>query len=297
MRERTIYRLSLPCLAAGIMLSGCRSIPQQAFYVSPFNGNAEDYHPLPQLRDSAHTAIYARTAYYFGSANDGHNDRFNGWNMSAYAAHHFGMFQCYYGLDLSMGNYLVEKWGKEWDFLANAWLVPPAQAAALSAYDGPKFYGSTSFSAAINGVIPFGRSCEWRFLGIETSLHREFGNYLTFREQLPDSLATLDIKSRFYGTLGLTTEIIGGGFRNGEWGIRLATGGILGSAYHNLHIYDSAKSVPLGYSYTDLSFHVTVGRVTGYLQLNSATHATTARVGMAYRITRPRLPHPLFLRP
>ncbi|MBN9381737.1 MAG: hypothetical protein J0H74_13290 [Chitinophagaceae bacterium] len=43
--------------AAGYLLSGCYSVRQQAYYVSPINGHPNDYQPLPQTIDSTQTAV------------------------------------------------------------------------------------------------------------------------------------------------------------------------------------------------------------------------------------------------
>jgi hypothetical protein len=282
--------LLLVCIAA---LSGCVPVREQAFYVSPLNGNAEDYHALPLVKDSAPMAIYARTAFYWGGANTRHNDHLDGWSFSGYAAHHFGHFQCYYGLDLSLGTYIVGTWDTSrtlWGLLSARYWVPPGSSAQLAPFAGDKFYGSTSFSGGINAVMPMDRGGEWRYLGVETSLHREFGDYLAFRKQLPDSLVTQVVKSRFFGTLGLSSEIIGR-TSYGEWGFRISTGGVLGSSYNHLNIYDSSSNAPLhAYSYFDLSLHFTFGRLTGYIQMDNAVHATTGRVGVIFRMSNPRLP-------
>ena len=292
MPKRT-YFLLIRCLAAAVAFSGCIPVREQAFYVSPLNGNSEDYHTLPLIKDSAPMAIYARTAFYWGSANTRHNDYLDGWSFSGYAAHHFGRFQCYYGLDLSLGTYIVGKWDTSRTFgglLSTRYWLPPSGSRQLAAFAGHKFYGSTSFSGGINAVMPLGRGGEWRFLGLETSLHREFGDYLSFRQQLPDSLVTQVVKSRLFGTLGVTTEIIGR-TSYGEWGFRIATGGVLGSPYNHLNIFDSVKNVQLrAYTYFDLSLHFTFGRITSYFQMDAATHAMTGRLGVVFRMTSPRVP-------
>lgn len=270
----------------------CGCVPvvrEQAFYVSPLNGNAEDYHPQPMLRDSARTAVYARVAYFSGQANDHNTDEFAGGSASVYAASRFGMVQCFYGADLALGGYSVGTWdtGYNLAFFAILRYLPPTRSAQLQRYAGTQFFGSTAFSGGINLVAPLGGGGEWRFLGLETALHREFGDYHNFREKLPDSVATLVVRSRFFGTLGLTTEIIGG-TRNGELGFRLAGGWVLGSAYHNLNIYDSLDRGPLKYSYLDAAFHFTYRRYTAYFQVNGGTKANSTRVGLVYRLTQPR---------
>ena len=278
------------CVAIAALLSGCLPVVrEQAFYVSPLNGNSEDYHPLPTLRDSAKTAVYARVAYFTGQANDHNTDGFAGGSAAVYATRSFGMVQCFYGADLTLGGYSVGTWdtGYGLNFYRLLQYLPPTQSGQLQRYAGTQFFGSTAFSGGIDLVAPVGRGGEWRFLGVETALHREFGDYHHFREQLPDSGATLVVRSRFFGTVGLTSELIGG-TRNGEVGFRLAGGWILGSAYHNLNIYDSLSMRPLRYSYFDASFHYTSQRYTAYFQVNGGTKANSIRIGLVYRLTRPR---------
>ncbi len=149
---------------------------------------------------------------------------------------------------------------------------------------GNHFFGGTGFNGGINLVIPFYKR-EWRILGVETSLRHEFGRYLQFREQLPDSAATLDIRDNFFGTAGLTTEFIGQ-TPTGQFGFKWAYGWVLGSAYQNLNIYDNTSGHFLRYRYFNFSFHYTYTRYTGYVQLNTATKATALHLGLNYRLTR-----------
>jgi hypothetical protein len=286
---RTFSRL-IPYIGAAFILTGCLpTVREQAFYVSPLNGNSEDYHPLPMVRDSARTAVYARVAYFSGLSNDHNTDEFAGGSAAAYATNRFGMVQCFYGVGLTLGGYSIGTWdtGYGLNYYRMLRYLPPMQSGQLQQYAGTQFFGSTAFSGGINLVAPLGRGGEWRFFGLETALHREFGDYHQFREQLPDSVATLVIRSRFFGTVGLFSELIGG-TKNGELGIRLAGGWILGSAYHNLNIYDSLGRRPLKYSYFDASFHFTFRRYTAYFQVNGGTKASSTRIGLVYRLTRPR---------
>lgn len=283
------------CLFVAVAFSGCISIPQQAYYVSPLNGNAEDYHAQPLLRDSVKTAIYARTAYYGGSANDLSNDHLSGWNLSVYAAHHSDNIQYFGGLDLSLGSYNVGGWDTSYRWyalLAGVQWLPPGQGQNLGQFAGPKSFGAVGVSGGVDYAIPFPGGGEWRIIGMETSLQREFGDYLSFRQQLPDSLVTLVVRNRFFGTLGGTTEIIWRFERKGEWGIRLAVGGVLGPDYNHLHIYDNVDQKPLAYTYTDLSVHFTYGHFTAYFQSNTATKASTGRIGLIYRMGDTRLAEP-----
>ena len=55
-------------LTAVTLLSGCAyQYHAQAIYVSPFNGNSGEYHPLPLLADSQKTAFYAQAAAFWGA--------------------------------------------------------------------------------------------------------------------------------------------------------------------------------------------------------------------------------------
>lgn len=292
MRKSTLLRL-LPALLAATSLAACFTVPQQAYYVSPLNGNAEDYHPQPLLCDSSTTGFYVRSAWFGGSANDLGNDRLSGWNLSVYAAHHAGHIQFFGGLDLSLGNYNVGKWDTSYQFPSILNLVqwaPPGQSQNLRPFAGPKFFGSTGISGGVDFAVPFRSGGEWRVIGLETSLQREFGDYLSFRRQLPDSLVTLVVRNRLFGTLGASTEIIGRLGPEGEWGIRWAMGGVLGPDYNHLHIYDNVSQQPLVYKYVDLSLHFSYSHFTLYFQLNSATKASTGHIGLVYRMGNPRLP-------
>ncbi|HXB94694.1 MAG TPA: hypothetical protein VNU70_06035 [Puia sp.] len=290
MRQNLLSSL-IPGLVSGVLLAGCVvNVHQQAFYVSPLNGNAEDYHPMPLQRDSAHTALYARIGYFSGDANDRSTDKTKGGTLSFYAAHHFGMVQCFFGPDFSLGTYNLGTFqnGARFGLVQLTQLLTPLQSDQLQAYTGSKSFGSIGFSGGINLVTPLGARGEWRFLGVETSLQREFGDYLSTRRELPDSLATLIIRNRFFGTAGITSEIIGG-TRRGEFGFRFAGGWVLGSAYHSLNIYDSLSNGPLTYYYFDASFHYTFDRYTAYYQVDGGKKATTIRFGFIYRFGRPRL--------
>jgi hypothetical protein len=283
-------RPSLRCLTA-FLLGGCATIShQQAYYVSPFNGNLGDYQPLPLHADSAHTAVYARGAYFSGGANDNNTDAFEGGSLAVSVAHQFSVLQCYYGLGLSLGDYKVGKWGSEFTGLLgpNVVYMPPPNYQQLDSLSGNRSFGGASFSGGINLVIPFGDGSEWRVLGIETHLQHEFGDYLAFRNKLPDSLATLIVRNPFFGTVGLTTEIVAR-VGNGDLGFRLSNGWMLCADYLNLNIYDSVDQRLLRYAYIDCAVHYTYRQFTAFFQTERGTKAGSAHMGFVYRFRRPRL--------
>lgn len=280
----------LLCLLSGLfLLPGCLTIPQHAYYVSPLNGNSEGYHPLPLREDSVHTVFYAGGSFFTGSANERGKDYFNGGRLSLSAAHHYGMFQFYYGVDGTLGSYTLGRWDSLYTYsLIPILTVPPFHANILNSHSGPKTFGSAGFQTGINAVVPV-RGGEWRILGLETSLNREFGDYLSLRKKLPDSIVSLDIRSSFFGTFGISSEMIGR-TRQGEFGFRISNGWTLGTAYRNLYVKGNYGGPYLHYDYFTLSFHYTYRQYTGFMLLNAATKATSFQMGLHYRLNRPRLP-------
>ena len=264
-------------------LPGC-AIHRQAYYVSPFNGNSNEYHTLPKRNDSTHTALYSSLVFFTGNANDFGTDRFWSIHSSIYAAHQYDLIQFHYGLNLSLGSYTMGKWAVDTSrpsYYSPSSNVDLPYAAQVNSYSGNYFFGGVGFQGGINGVIPMG-GAEWRFLGVETSLTQEFGNYLAVRKQMPDSIANLINRDPLFTTLGLNSELVVYERRD-EWGVRMAFGWALGSAYSNPGIYDNESGKSLHYTYWNLSFHYTYRRLTGYLQLSQATKASAQVFGVNYR--------------
>ena len=268
----------------------------QTFYVSPFNGNANDYHALPARNDSAHTAVYAGFCHYNGTANVHRNDNVSATRFSLYVAQHRGYFQWYCGGDLTLGNYTMNSWDTSNPIFSYLVLLPPARSEQLDRYLGPHFFAGTGFDAGINAVVPMGQG-EWRVLGVETALHNEFGEFLHLRQKLPDSLAGYIVRRPFFGTVGLTSEFV---FRTrlGNFGFRLAEGKVLGGNYANTGVLDSTDLKPLRYlSYTNLNFQMTWDRFTFYSQLEFAAKGYSGRLGFIYRFGKPRVPAKIYYPP
>jgi hypothetical protein len=285
----------LLCLTAGSLLSSClTAYHQQAYYTSPFNGSSERYHALPLHNDSTKTAFFVQGSAFTGAANDLQTDDLSGGSVSAHLAQHQGMWQWWGGLDLTAGSYSLGNWHPR--YTGNGFLgvnydqefLPPATANQLNALSGSRFFGGAGFSGGVNAMIPMGQG-EWRFLGVETNLHQEFGDYLHLRRHLADSLATYIVRQPFFGTAGLTSEWI---FRTkqGDFGFRLGYGWALGAAYHPSDLYDSVSQNELHFNYTSLAFHYTFGQNTLYLLAESGTKSGSVRLGFIYRLGRPRLP-------
>jgi hypothetical protein len=283
----------LLCLAAGPLLSSCvTAYHQQAYYTSPFNGSSESYHALPLHTDTNKTAFFVQGSAFTGAANDLQTDGLAGGSVSAYLAQHQGIWQWWGGLDLTAGSYTLGNWHPR--FVGNGFFnydrefLPPATSNELNALSGSRFFGAAGFSGGVNAVIPMGQG-EWRFLGVETNLHQEFGDYLHLRRHLADSLATYIVRQPFFGTAGLTSEWI---FRTkqGDFGFRLGYGWVLGAAYHPSNLFDSVSQSDLHFHYTSLAFHYTFGQNTLYVLGENGAKSGSVRLGFIFRLGRPRAP-------
>jgi hypothetical protein len=278
------YLYLVPVFAGLSMLPGCKN--QAYFFVSPFNGNNLEYQPIPKLGDSIHTAIYSSLTYSSGSANYTGNDDLWSLHSSIHAAHQYDNVQFHYGLGLTLGSYTMGRWEVDTTPYPPTYSGPPynnamAPAIQLNAYSGPHFFGGVTFQGGINGVMPIEHG-EWRYLGIETSVTQEFGNYLAVRKQLPDSIVTLLNRSPLFATVGINTELVGH-TRQGEFGFKWALGYALGHLYSNPGV-DDGNGNPLRYKYFNFTFHYTYRRFTSYVQINSATYANTVFLGLDYRL-------------
>jgi len=261
-------------------MSGCHTY-QQAFFTSPFNGAANDYHPLPQIIDSAHTAVYVQGSWFSNTGNNSYRDDIDGFRGSFTVAHHNDFLQAWYGGDLSLGRYKMGTWQ---DSIYGAILL--YKPDILNDYAGSHFFGGFGFHGGANFVIPTPGG-EWRVFGVEGALHHEFGNYLSIRKELPDSAATLIARSPTYGTIGFTTELVGN-LEHGDFGFRLAIGRALGSPYWAPNIRDHNNGDYIHYKYVDLTAHLTYERYTAYGQLCFATKSAGVNIGLAYRLNKPR---------
>lgn len=277
------YLYLLPAVATLPLLTGC--VVRQAYFVSPFNGNNLEYHTIPKIGDSAHAAVFSSLSYSTGSANDYGTDYLWSLHTSIYAAHQYDHLQFHYGLGLTLGDYTMGTWRVDTGYRPYYSITPNTAlptAVQVNRYSGRHSFGGVGFQGGINGVTPF-RNGEWRYLGIETSVAQEYGNYLAVRKQMPDSIATLINRSPVFATFGLNTEIIGHD-RHGEFGFKWAFGWALGHSYSNPGIVDNTNGDALHYTYFNFTFHYTYRQFTSYLQFNDATKARLIFLGVDYRL-------------
>jgi hypothetical protein len=253
-------------------------IGRQAYYVSPFNGITNPYHTIPMHKDSLKSASYLNSVISIGGANEGLTDPVYSFTENVSRSHNFGMFQAYYGAGLTVGSYKI----KPYDSLGNNSTV---NYIIINQNKGNYFFGGGGFDGGIDFVTG-SEKFEWRALGAEISLRQEFGNYVHARNKIPDSAATVVIRNRFFGTVGLFTEVVGRG-RNTETGCKLGWGTVIGSDYHNFQFTDSYfADNPPRFGYFTLNVHTTANKWTGYIQGNFAKKASAFLIGMNYRISK-----------
>lgn len=263
-------------LLSAIFLTGC--IGRQAYYVSPFNGLNNPYHTIPLQADSTRSAFYANGSLSWGTANDLRADKSFAGGLNFSHSLNFGSFQARYGVGITGGSYRVDTF----ELSGNNETVNPS---VINAVAGKKGFSGVGFDGGINFVVPM-RNGEWRALGLETSVRREFGNYSAFRKNLPDSAATVIVRSDTYGTIGGYTEILTQSNLT-TYGFKVGAGTVIGKNYRKRGILDSDIGPrPLLYNYLDITFHLSQGKWTGYLQYNDATKARVFMVGANYRLGR-----------
>lgn len=251
-----------------IIFSSC---VEHRYYASPFNGIHSAYHPIPLKSDSVKSGYYAAVVISVGGANDQGVDDVVALHTSVSGAHNIGSFQTFYSLGFSAGNYKVD-------------------SADGVNHPGNKGFGGTGFEAGLNAVIPFAGG-EWRILGIETSLHNEFGKYLKFRKSLPEGYDTeydaidLVVKNKLFATYGFYTEVIAHA-QAMTFGLRIAAGPVIGRKYRNPLVYDEYTGRPLRYGYFNFTTHLTKNKYNGFMKVNVATKASSAQFGFNYRLGR-----------
>jgi hypothetical protein len=239
---------------------------------------------MPLKSDSVKTALYASGVLSTGGANYQQRDGFNAFVGSLYRTQNFSSFQAFYGVTGSLGIYHIKSYG----FTPSGGTGPGVyyddnknlNDSLLTVRSGGKFFGSFGVTGGIAYVVPFPGGGEWRFLGVEVNWQREFGDYLSFRNSLPDTAANLIDKHNNYFTLAIGTDIMGR-TRNGSIGYKIAAV----FAPRRLTQFDkNRRSFSKSSGYWSNTFHVTVKRVTGFTQLNFGTYAIDWQLGLNFRL-------------
>ncbi len=267
-RNRTILLL-LP--ASLFLLSSCIT---NAFFHSPMQGNNNAYHATPLGSDSVKSATYVDGAASLGGMNEDLRDGVYAFQLGLHRAHALGAIRFNYGATLALGSYHVDDYYHSYNSYYSNGYVP----------GGNLFFGAYGLQGGVSASMPLGRRGEWRYLGVEGSLFKEFGDYYSFRKNLADTLAEEIDRKKYLGSVGLNTEIIFKSRRSGnKFGIKIGVGSYL----RQLSYYDSYSS---NYSHKDdliyfsSTYHFTFRKSTIYFQFNGATHAAHFQVGYNFRL-------------
>jgi hypothetical protein len=236
--------------------------------------------------DSLKSAVYVAGIFSLGSANDRGADHVTMFEGTVHRSNNFGIFQAYYGTNLSLGSYYVDDYYNLNHNFNGGYGSPYMLDSSNHIPGSHKFFGSYGISGGINIVathqhIRKYRHSEWRILGLETSLQKEFGSYSDMRDKLSDTATNIIFRKQFSAYLGLYTEWLWTNRDKVEFGFKLATGMDL-SPGSNYTKYYAPSILPL-YSFS-MAFHVKKDRYTGFIQTNFGTYADNIQFGLSYRL-------------
>ncbi len=243
-----------------------------AYYLNAFNANNNTYHAIPLKSDAVKTSTYVGGNIATGGANSYWRDGVTSTQFTIHRSHAFGHFNAFYGSSFSLGSYHVKRYHA---------VVPKMQidSSAINAMAGKKFFGGYGLDGGINFVLPLSNGSEWRVLGIETCYRNEFGDYLKFRKQLPDSAANIIDNNRSVMWLGIASDIIIK-IKNSKLGYKVALGG---SVLQNAHKV-TGNEKQNGYGYFSQTFSFTNNKWTVFSAINFGTYAFMFQSGINYQL-------------
>jgi hypothetical protein len=243
------------------------------------------YHTIPFKSDSLKSAVYASALYTAGAANDKGWDWIHAGQASIYRSHNLGECQAYYGANLSLGNYHVSQFYNSHYTPGPPSLWGGGDMPIDTFYHIPTsnyFFGSYGISAGFNGVKTSGRK-EWRYLGVEATIQREFGNYYPFRKNLSDSAANIVFKNNLTGTIGIYTDALWSSRHNNQYGFKFSLYMLVNSK-SEYTIQNSYSIFPV--SFFSITFHTTIKQFTGFMQGNFGTRAASFQIGTSFRLSK-----------
>jgi hypothetical protein len=244
------------CLLIAAFVTSCTT---PHYYTSPLNNTSQYYHSIPLRSDSVKSATYVNGIITLGSAESG-LDNVYAFNGNISRSHNLKFIQAYYGIGLTVGDYIIQK------LSTTTITIPPTDNS----------FGAYGFNGGINLVVPFGnKGSEWRIAGIETSIQNEFGNYLKFRRSNVDS-KTIE-SNNWTTTIGGYSEIVWKLQKGYQFGYKLSCGESLAPANYGIH------DIPV---YLLNTFHFTRENATAFMQINAGTYAEGIQLGINYRISK-----------
>jgi hypothetical protein len=268
-------RKLLITLSCGATL--CVGCKESAYFQSPFQSNANTYKAMPRPgHDGAKTATYASGTFSFGGANHRWRDGVLSLTGSLHRGHAFGNFRAFYGVDGALGGYKVRPLHPGSGHFDEAY----PNDSLINVRSGRKFFGGVGASGGIYLTHPFNNGGEWRIIGTELSWMNEFGNYHSFRKNLPDTAANLISRHRNFVTVGFHTDI---DLKTRDGSIGLKLGAVLSTRKQTVtHNYGSTS--PINPGYFSMTWHYSYGRTTSYWQTNIGTWTFMSMFGLNYRL-------------
>ena len=238
-----------------------------AYFLSAFNANSNPYHAIPLQSDSVKGATYVSGDLTIGGANENLRDNIIAFRGSIHRANTFGNFHLYYGANASIGSYNVSNTFDE------------SSNYSYTLQTGGKLFGGYGFNGGFNALIPLRNGGEWRVIGVEGSAQREFGDYLDFRKNVPDSAVSVVYKNDWVQTIGITTEFVAKRRSGATIGYKLG----IGTGLNNLkYTYQNTSRQPPVYVSNTLHF----GRDNwiAFMQVNFGTYAANFQFGVNYKL-------------
>lgn len=273
MQSYSTLRIILVALCA-VLFTSC--IRTRTIFRAPYTNQQNTYHVMPVLTDEKKTAHYLTASPTMGGMNDYLNDEIYILQGKWHVSHQFGSnLQGYFGLHGSAGLYDISSSAYNLEYDPNT-----GNPMEFKGPKGNKFTGSFGSTAGMAVVIPLGTRAEWRVIGVESSIGREFGDYYKARRSLPDSVIDIADRRNLHVTLGGFTEWI---FKPRNPDIRLGYQLAIGSSLHRLRnpVNDFYNFTPY---YVNNTFHFTVRRTTGIARLSAGPFFGAVQLGVSYRL-------------
>ncbi len=264
---------------AALLLTSCGPQRKNAVFQHPMVGVTSGYHAMPVSSDSIKAATYADASFSIGQMGVSMHDDIFSFQGRVHRAVLLDNVRLYGGCMVALGNYRVKPYNG---------LSLGLASGSLDSQTHNRFFGSYGVFGGVSLSAPVKRRHEWRYIGIEGGICNEFGNFLSFRKSLPDSVYRGNDRNSVIGSLGLTTEVIfkrRSGFKSG---LKFANGlyfrniALAAEDPANLTT-DSFFSRENPLFYFSFTYHLSKRRSTIYFQLNGASRTTNLQFGYNYR--------------
>jgi hypothetical protein len=255
-----------------ILLSACK---ESAYFQSPFQSNTSSYKTMLIAADSLKAASYVSGSFFGGGANQRWRDGLIGLTGSLHRSHVLGDFRAFYGVNGTIGGYNVKPLHKD-AFLDYAY----PNDSVIYARRGRKFFGGLGAIGGIYVTHTFDNGGEWNIIGTELSYQYEFGDYYSFRKNLPEDAANMNSKHRDFITLGFHSDIK---LRTHTGTVGLKLGAVFSTRPETVN-YGPGYSSDRTTGYFSSTWHFTRDRFTGFWQNNIGTWTFVTLFGINYRL-------------